>query len=119
MTPPATTPAREEESWLLDEASGLESPLLLEVDVESAADEAVEVPSAPDPDPDDAVAVAEELESVPVVGVTSADAVALDPLDPLDPPELLVAVALDATELVLGLALWSSLTSQTLPLVHE
>lgn len=96
ITPPATTPALEEEALLLEELSALVSPLL-EVEVESAADEAVDEPLEPDPD-ESAVLVEDGFESVAEVGLTAADWVPVG-------LSVDVVVAEDDTELVLGLAL--------------
>lgn len=103
-TPPATTPALEVASLLLEEPSGLVSPLA-EVEVESAPEEVVE-----DPD-ESAVLVDVGLESVAEVGLTAADCV---------PVEVCVDVAVveDVTELVLGLAVWSLFMLHT-PSEHE
>lgn len=99
ITPPATTPALEVESLLLEEPSGLVS-LLVEVEVESAPDEILEDPE------ESAVVVGVEPKSVAEVGLTAADCV---------PVEVCVdvAVAEDVAELVLGLAVWSLLMLQT------
>lgn len=75
ITPPATTPALAEDTGLLEELSVLVSPLL-EVEVESAPDETVEEPLAPEPE--SAALVDVGLESVADVGLTAADCVPVE-----------------------------------------
>lgn len=120
ITPPATTPACEVESWLLVSASGLESPLLLApavVNEPAAEDDAVDEASELDPAPD--VAVLDTVAPDTVVGLTAAETVPVvvlwEPL--LD--EVAVAVLEEATALVLGLVLWSEFSWQTSSLLHE